>query len=255
VYVYNSSDDTLISGPTPTTTPAYTVTGLTAGTTYYFYVVGLTAPNTEGNRGQRVYGSTKLAAPKISSVTTATGWDAFSLKVSWDSVTGANRYDVYRDGELIREDLYGTTYTDTGTDNSGLAVDTLYTYQVAAKTSSYPDATSAPSTASTPAAIQPAALTLGSGINGSLSVSGEVDYYRFTVPSNGNYYFYYNQYLTSGLYVARRLNDGSPGWYSVTEEYGQLGTFSFSAGDEVILAIRAYTDGETGNYYLRPYKN
>ena len=51
--------------------------------------------------------------------------DAYSLTLSWDAVTNATSYNIYRDGEFI-----GNTTSTTYTDN-GLNTETSYCYQVA----------------------------------------------------------------------------------------------------------------------------
>ena len=53
--------------------------------------------------------------------------DETSVQLSWDAVTGAKGYNVYRDGVLVAEALLSTSYTD-----NNLQSDTQYAYTVAA---------------------------------------------------------------------------------------------------------------------------
>lgn len=53
--------------------------------------------------------------------------DETSVQLSWDAVTGAKGYNVYRDGVLVAEALSSTSYTD-----NNLQSDTQYAYTVAA---------------------------------------------------------------------------------------------------------------------------
>lgn len=50
-----------------------------------------------------------------------------SIQLTWDAVPGATSYRIYRNGTLHRENISGTSYTDTG-----LTPDTKYVYSVAA---------------------------------------------------------------------------------------------------------------------------
>ncbi|MER6074543.1 PHB depolymerase family esterase [Streptomyces sp. NPDC001817] len=79
----------------------------------------------DGSGGQGGTGS--LPAP---SGLTVTGTTDATAKLSWNSVSGAASYNVYRDGTKVGS-ATGTTYTD-----SGLSAGTSYSYTVAAVDSS-----------------------------------------------------------------------------------------------------------------------
>jgi hypothetical protein len=59
---------------------------------------------------------TDQTAPVAPSGVTATAFNSTQINVSWNAVSGANRYRVYRDGvqTQIGGDVVGTTYSDTG---------------------------------------------------------------------------------------------------------------------------------------------
>jgi len=69
----------------------------------------------------------KLAKPSAPSFITATPVSGTSINVHWSLSNGATGYKVYRDGNLIKSDVTGTGYTD-----SGLDYDRTYYYYVVA---------------------------------------------------------------------------------------------------------------------------
>jgi len=131
VYRNTSSTGTFTQVGTSTTN-SYTNTGVTATTTYYYKVAayngGGESPQSSASSGQN-NGSAPLTAP-ANLTTTASTYNSISL--SWDSVTGATGYNIYRSSSSSGAFIYidstnGTTYT-----NSGLSTGTIYFYKVAA---------------------------------------------------------------------------------------------------------------------------
>lgn len=129
--VYRSSDNTIYTqvGSDITTGINYTDTGLTAGTIYYYEVSSYNSGG-ESARSNSISGITIPNAPDGIIV----GSESLnSLTISWNSVTGAAGYRVYRSGDNI-------TYTKTGDDiTSGtnsidinLAMGTKYFYKITA---------------------------------------------------------------------------------------------------------------------------
>jgi fibronectin type 3 domain-containing protein len=138
VYRSSSSSGTYLSIGN-STGASYTDDGLDADTTYY-YKVSAVNDNGESEKSSYTEETTGSdgppAAPTELSVTETT---SNSISLSWNSVSGANAYNVYRatsdseDYDFVDEDydfidiVYSTSFTDTG-----LSASTTYYYKVSA---------------------------------------------------------------------------------------------------------------------------
>ena len=136
-YIYrktSSTDWSLVAKPTGTT---YTDTSsLTSGTTYIYKVV--TYNSTAGIYGNKDTGSVSvkyLASPTVSSLVCA----STGIKVTWNKITGATGYYVYRSTNgssysKVKTITSGSTvsYTDTGANTNG----SKYYYRIVAYNSS-----------------------------------------------------------------------------------------------------------------------
>jgi fibronectin type 3 domain-containing protein len=126
------SNDGIFTPVGTSTTTSYNNIGLTASTTYYYKVA---AYNTYGESASSstISAVTKPAAP---SGVTAKAVTESSITVSWNSVSGAESYRVYRSTTSTG------TYTQIGTSeaspytDTGLTVSTTYYYKVSAYNSS-----------------------------------------------------------------------------------------------------------------------
>jgi hypothetical protein len=119
-----------------TTSTSYTHNSLTASTTYYYYI------KAKNNVGESDYSSSDYAtthsssgggtAPSAPTGVSATAQSSSSISISWNSVSGAAGYYIYRSSST-----YGT-YTEVGYSPStsytdtGLSASTEYYYKVAA---------------------------------------------------------------------------------------------------------------------------
>jgi fibronectin type 3 domain-containing protein len=106
----------------------YTDTGLSSNTAYYYKV---SAYNSAGEGDQSYYTSATTPVNAPANVM-AEAQSSSSIMVSWDYVSGANSYSVYRsnssDGYYSElGSTYGTSYTD-----NGLSSNTTYYYKVSA---------------------------------------------------------------------------------------------------------------------------
>ena len=108
----------------PATTKKYSFSKLDEGTTYTFKL----SAESDGFVGseQNVFDVTtheQLAAPTITSTRTTT-----SIRLSWEPITNASSYELYRNGELMN------TYngTDLTFDSTGLEQGTEYTFKLKA---------------------------------------------------------------------------------------------------------------------------
>ena len=110
---------------------SYTNTGLNAGATYYYRVAAYNNSGT-GALSTIVNAATLGAVPGVPTGVTATAESSNSITISWNSVTGATGYIIYRSASS------SGTYSDVGTSTSspltdtGLAAGTTYYYKVAA---------------------------------------------------------------------------------------------------------------------------
>ncbi|MDR2741314.1 MAG: fibronectin type III domain-containing protein, partial [Treponema sp.] len=117
------------------TSTSYADTELSPITTYYYKVSAYNGKG-EGAQSSYTYATTKLGIP---SIVTATDSSRSSITVSWNSVSNASYYYIYRatssDGEYSQVGSTSssyTSYTDTG-----LSLNTTYYYKVSAYSNNY----------------------------------------------------------------------------------------------------------------------
>jgi fibronectin type 3 domain-containing protein len=109
------------------TAPPYTDT-LTSAGTYYYQVRGV---NSIGEGPLSSYTSVTIAAPSAPGTVLASLSATGTITVSWQAVSGASSYKVYRSTSPsswynLKASLEGTSYTDT----TSLVLDTTYYYTV-----------------------------------------------------------------------------------------------------------------------------
>jgi hypothetical protein len=226
--------EALTSTPITSTTYPVTESGV-----YSYAVVGVYGnPATEGNWTYLYNVLPGFIVPGNLSATVDQN-NPLRIILSWDSVPHADYYFIYRDGNQINSIYYNTSFTDY--DGSTL-LGSEHSYTVKAYSSSYNKVTdlSAPAVVN----LSLADLWVNNTSSGTISASGEVDYYRFTVPYEGYYRAFDAQsgidvlgyvYVNGNIYT---FDDG----YSTT--------FYLYPGSEVIVAVRAFSLG-TGRYGVR----
>ncbi|MBQ2990118.1 MAG: fibronectin type III domain-containing protein, partial [Clostridia bacterium] len=137
-YVYRSSSlngtyskvGTVSSG----STTSYTNTGLSSGTAYYYKVSAYNSAG-EGTKSGAVSATTQYVVPSKPAGVKAAAQSSSAIKISWNQVTGAEGYYIYRSasasGTYIR---IATTYSGSTTSytNTNLSADTKYYYKVSA---------------------------------------------------------------------------------------------------------------------------
>ncbi|MBI1377838.1 MAG: hypothetical protein GC157_10205 [Frankiales bacterium] len=143
---------------TTVTTPSYLDTTVTNGTSYSYYVVARSSTSTSAAS------ATATATPQAAATGAPTGLSATAgdgiVSLSWNVVSGATGYNVYRNGTLLQGGLSGNSLTDSTVTNG-----TTYSYYVTALNGGTESAASATVTATpfvlTPA--QPTGLTATAG--------------------------------------------------------------------------------------------
>ena len=113
-----------------TTATSYTNTGAAVGKTYYYRVKAVNSVGTSGH-SNIVSGKAKTAAPAAPSVTAGNS-STGKPKLTWNAVSGAVKYEVYRSTrQNSGYSLLGTT-TSTSYVNTGASTGTTYYYRVKA---------------------------------------------------------------------------------------------------------------------------
>ena len=176
-----------------TTATSYTNTGAAVGKTYYYRVKAVNSVGTSGY-SNIVSGKAKPAAPAAPSVTignSSTG----KPQLTWNAVSGAVKYEVYRSTrQNSGYSLLGTT-TSTSYVNTGASTGTTYYYRVKAVSrngmaSGYSNIVSGKAKAAAPAAPS---VTAGNSSTGKprltwKAVSGAVSYRIYRSESRGTGY-------------------------------------------------------------------
>ena len=176
-----------------TTATSYTNTGAAVGKTYYYRVKAVNSVGTSGY-SNIVSGKAKTAAPAAPSVTAGNS-STGKPQLTWNAVSGAVKYEVYRSTrQNSGYSLLGTT-TSTSYVNTGASTGTTYYYRVKAvnrngMASGYSNIVSGKAKAAAPAAPS---VTAGNSSTGKprltwKAVSGAVSYRIYRSESRGTGY-------------------------------------------------------------------
>ncbi|GHU71586.1 hypothetical protein FACS189450_07840 [Spirochaetia bacterium] len=214
VYRAASPDGTYTSIGTSATT-SYGDTGLSAGTIYYYKV---SAVSTYGESAQSSYASSKTKPEAPTGVSAASLSDS-SIQITWNSVGGADTYNVYR--AASSEGTYtsvGTSSTSSYT-NTGLSSNTTYYYKVSAYNAGGESVLSSETSAATQIAV-PSGLSATALSSSSIqvtwnSVGGASSYTVYRAASAAGTYTSVGSSTTTS-YTNTGLSGGVTYYYTVS---------------------------------------
>ncbi len=130
---------------------SHTDTGLTAGTTYFYQILAITAAGEGVRTAEESAAAPTIAAPANFAV--ATGDAAGEIDLTWDLVTGAIGFKIFRgtvSGTLTEiTPSAGVAITAMSYDDTGLTAGTTYFYQILAFTTTGEGARTAEMSATT----------------------------------------------------------------------------------------------------------
>ncbi|MDR2798081.1 MAG: fibronectin type III domain-containing protein [Treponema sp.] len=225
VYRSTSADGPYIQVGSTITTLSYTDTGLSQSTTYYYKISAVTSA---GESEQSSFVSETTSAYGVPSGISAAAQSSSSIRISWNAVSGATSYRVYRSasesGTYIRVGSSSTITTPSYTD-TGLSSNTTYYYKVSAVTgareseqsSSVSVTTSVYGVPSVPSGVTAAAQSSSSILISWNAVSGAASYrvYR-SASESGTYQVGSSSTITTPSYTDTGLSAGTTYYYKVS---------------------------------------
>ena len=199
-----------------TTSTSYTNTGAAVGKTYYYRVKAVNSVGTSGY-SNIVSGKAKAAAPAAPSVT-MTYADSGKPKLTWNAVSGATSYRVFRsESRGTGYSLLGTT-SSTSYVNTGAAVGKTYYYRVKAVnsvgTSGYSNIVSGKATLPAPVLNIGLSVSSGKPMLAWDAVPGATSYRIYRSTSRGTGYSLLAT-TTSTSYVNTSAAKGTTYYYRV----------------------------------------
>jgi fibronectin type 3 domain-containing protein len=231
-----------------------------AGATYYYKVSAVSIFGIVGPQSTSPASATML--PAVPTGVTATG-STNTITVSWNQVSGATGYRVYRSNfsggtysqiASVTVPINSFSYTDTG-----LSPSTTYYYKVSASNSagegpqsSYYSAMTASGTPALPSSL----LSDGAWTDGTLSSSNDIRWYSFSTVSGTEYYVGWNDsgqgdgFKNCDIAVSAYKNDGSSIFSQVDSAYYSPQSIP-GTGVTVYLKVEAQYSSSTGAYAIK----
>jgi fibronectin type 3 domain-containing protein len=230
----------------------YTDYGLVAGTQYSYQVSAVNNSSVEGNKSSSASATTlsstgTLPAP---SGVSATAQDSSSIMISWNSVSDASYYKIYRDNYYI-DTAYNTYYTDYG-----LVAGTQYSYQVSAVNNSSVEGNKSAPVNGIPYDVNSViGLVTYSWYDNTLS-AGEYHYYKFY--ANDVYTTYYIEGNDSDTGLGKtcdirvlvfREDDNTE---LINSDIGSSTPgFSITSDGWIIIRVSGYSSTSSGTYAIQ----
>lgn len=215
-WIYRSTDGKNFKYYDSTTKTSYTNSGAASGTKYYYKVKAVTVVNGKSVASSYSYAKSLVCTPATPnvSITSANG----KPKLSWNAVSGATKYWIYRSTDGKNFKYYDSTTKTTYTNNS-TTVGTRYYYKVKAVVvdngTSYASAFSSAKSMTVRAAA-PTLKTSAPEGTPSLSwnaVNGATKYWIYR-STDGKEFKYYDS-TTKTAYTNKSVDAGKTYYYKV----------------------------------------
>jgi predicted phage tail protein len=262
VYRYTSSsvtNSTQINTGLVTGT-SYTDSGRSASTTYYYWVSAVNGSG-EGSKSSSYGSATTLAGASVLSAPTgvsATAQSSSSISITWNTVSGATGYNVYRYTSssvayaTLINTITGISYTDTG-----LSASTTYYYWVSAvngsgegsKSSNYGSATTTSNSATT--------LTQGYWTTSTLTAGATITY-QFYASAGTTYHIQWDDYYQgSGSYTCdikvSASGAGITPFSGIDTAYATPRSVTASSSGYITITVQGFYAYSTGTYRIGYY--
>ena len=213
-WIYRSTDGTNFKYYDMTTKTTYTNSSVTSGTKYYYEVKAV--KTVDGKDYASSYSAAKSTIP-LTTPALSVSKTAGKIKLSWNAVTGATKYWIYRSTDGTNFKYYDMT-TKTSYTNSSVTSGTKYYYKVkAVKNVNGTDWVSSYSAAKStvPLTTPTLSATLSSGkIKLSWgSVTGATKYWIYRSPDGKNFKYYDTTTKTS--YTNSSVTAGKTYYYKI----------------------------------------
>jgi hypothetical protein len=208
-----------------------------------------------------------VGSPNAPTGVTAWATSSSSITVSWNAVSGATGYNVYRSSNASSAYNYiGNAYSGTSYTNGGLSANTTYYYRVTAYNSygnslqsAYASATTSSSGSGSGSGTEsnPISLTINTWADGSItsSTSGNAVWYSFNVTSGTAYYVWWNDGYagdntkTLDAKVSGYYGNGSSIFLNTDSGWSTPAQFTASSTSSTVkIKVEPYSSSYTGTF-------
>jgi fibronectin type 3 domain-containing protein len=238
------------------TSTSFTSTDWGADESGYFKVRAVNSVGSSGYSSIVSFGpySSGGSAPNAPTGVSAMAESSSSITVSWDSVSGATGYYIYRTTSSYDSYSYSGYSTSTSYMDIGLSADTTYYYKVSASNSYGEGVQSSYVSATTLSDLT--ALIYGYWTDG--AIYGGEQYYYFYATAGSSYTVFWNDsYQGDGLktcdvkVAAYWSSDNTNIFNNKDSGYTSGETFTASRTGYVTLMVEPYSNGYTGTFAIK----